>query len=398
MVVAVHWSLLSLASMLDWSWYLNSNGHPKSVTDAIQTHAPTCILLVFNALLCTPLWSPERFQVFLSLGIMLAASALLLPHILENSHQLQAPSMPVASWVLEHYSLHVQSETPEHEDILAGHIAEQLVMVQEAAALQYAGTGCLAMFISLVPCGPFAPLASLIIVLGLTVVSAVRFKAMTRADFGMDPPGLSALCYSLVLVPVTISVLTRWRAERYQFLLFVRSRRQAELQLEQLRQEKERLDYERRFALHHIERSEGARESATVEVAASRRTPSADPCLSDNGAELAEIVLAESGPSTEPGVAQPQARSGHAPWLSGEDATATRPMAANKATSSRSSSHRHLSLQSSAATSETAAELWQSFDEGGGRRSEQQHGTRDEAQLTRGLARREQLVTIWCCT
>ena len=69
-VSAVYYALLSLASMLDWSWYLNSTGHPTNAVDAIQTHVPTCILLVFNVVLHTPLWSPARFQATLSLFIV----------------------------------------------------------------------------------------------------------------------------------------------------------------------------------------------------------------------------------------------------------------------------------------------------------------------------------------
>ena len=74
---------------------------------------------------------------------------------------------------------------------------------------------------------------------------------------------------NLLIIPVTINTLTRQRAERHQFLLFVKSRRQSELQLEQLRSEKERLDYERRFALHQVglERSEtGARDPPSMDM------------------------------------------------------------------------------------------------------------------------------------
>ena len=176
-VSAVYYALLSLASMLDWSWYLNSTGHPTNAVDAIQTHVPTCILLVFNVVLHTPLWSPARFQATLSLFIVLTGLGFLLPQLLEKTYHLQEPvwnpcttcrNPPPAVWVLEHFPLHTHDEHPEasRED-LAKYITEELAAMQYDAALHFAGAGCISMVSSLVPCAPFAPLGTLLVMVGL---------------------------------------------------------------------------------------------------------------------------------------------------------------------------------------------------------------------------------------
>ena len=270
-VCAVYWSLLSLASIFDWDWYLSSTGHPTNAVDAIQTHAPTCILLVFNVVLHTPLWSPARFQATLSLVIVLTGLGILLPQILEKTYHLEEPvwnpcdpthqktcrDLPPAEWVLEHFPLHTHDEQPElSRENLANYITEELASMQYDTSLHFAGAGCISIVISLVPCGPFAPLGTLLVMVGLVILGALRYRVMTLAHFDMEPPDISAFLYALLIIPVTINALTRQRAERHQFLLFVKSRRQSELQLEQLRSEKERLDYERRFALHQIQRGQ----------------------------------------------------------------------------------------------------------------------------------------------
>ena len=281
-VCAVYWSLLSLASIFDWSWYLSSTGHPTNAVDAIQTHAPTCILLVFNVVLHTPLWSPARFQATLSLVIVLTGLGILLPQILEKTYHVQEPvwnacdptgpetcrNLPPAEWVLEHFPLHTYDEQPElsREDLanriaeeredLANYITEELAEMQYDTSLHFAGAGCISIVISLVPCGPFAPLGTLLVIVGLVIIGALRYRVNTLAHFDMEPPHISAFLYALLVIPVTINALTRQRAERHQFLLFLKSRRQSELQLEQLRSEKERLDYERRFALHQMQRGQ----------------------------------------------------------------------------------------------------------------------------------------------
>ena len=292
-VSAVYWSLLSLASMLDWSWYLNSTGLPANAADAIQTHAPTCVIMIVNVVLHTPLWSPGRFQAMLSLFVVTTALAFLLPMIIERPYML-GPVTPAEVWVLEHYPLqnhtHGQSEI-SHVDNLASYIAEQLAAVQYEASLHFAGAGCLSMVISLVPCGPFAPLGTILIMLGLVVIGALRFRVFMLDRFGMEPPDNSAFLYALLIVPVAINALTWRRAERHQFLMFVKSRRQSELQLERLRQEKERLDYERRFAVHQMQRSHGA--------AGEDDRPSS--CMTGSFSSVAPITISRRQASLPPG-------------------------------------------------------------------------------------------------
>ena len=311
-VCAVYWSLLSLASIFDWSWYLSSTGHPTNAVDAIQTHAPTCILLVFNVVLHTPLWSPARFQATLSLFIVLTGLGFLLPQLLEKTYHLQEPvwnpcttcrNPPPAVWVLEHFPLHTHDEHPEasRED-LAKYITEELAAMQYDAALHFAGAGCISMVISLVPCGPFAPLGTLLVMVGLVIIGALRYREVTLAHFGMEPPDNSAFLYALLIIPVTINALTRQRAERHQFLLFLKSRRQSELQLEQLRSEKERLDYERRFALHQIRRGqEVAREGDDDGPSLARSLPLSLPSSSRTDSSVAAITNSRSLPDSLPG-------------------------------------------------------------------------------------------------
>lgn len=103
--------------------------------------------------------------------------------------------------------------------------------------------GCVT--ICLLPCGPFAPIGSVVLQLVALSLIYLRNRAMTLRYYGLDLP-IPWLMYAAIVCPTTLGALMYWRSARNQFLVQRLTQRRAE----QLESEKERLDYERLFALH----------------------------------------------------------------------------------------------------------------------------------------------------
>lgn len=125
---------------------------------------------------------------------------------------------------------------------------------QALAAGHFAATGCMSGVMILMPAGPFAPAANFVLIAVFTALLHLRFKVSNEAYFGLPGPDHYAVFYAMLLAPAMLGfAMLHWRSERSRFLVSQLSRQRAELRLEQLNVEKERLDYERRFALHQHE-------------------------------------------------------------------------------------------------------------------------------------------------
>ena len=151
--------------------------------------------------------------------------------------------------------------------------------------------------ICLLPCGPFAPMGSCALQLVGLVLFHLRKRTMTMYYYGLDIP-IPWVMYGAIVAPVTFGALLHWRSDRNQFLVHRLTQRRAE----QLQSEKERLDYERRFALHRQTKT-GARGDEAQRRPRSEAASDPSALVSTMDFELS--VAIESGPS-EPALSTTQ--------------------------------------------------------------------------------------------
>ena len=167
--------------------------------------------------------------------------------------------------------------------------------VQADAAHHFAMTGCMAAFVSILPCGPYAPIGPMLLATALTTLLSWRFDLMSKYYHGLGPIDNVAFFYVLLLGPALLLGLPlRGRSERARFLASQLSRLRSELRLEQLQVEKERLDYERRFALHELQHRQSTSKSQPPPQQQQHRRPSAAAAPSSSGApsSVTDVELA----------------------------------------------------------------------------------------------------------
>ena len=256
-IATIFLGLGSLASLADWD-ILFSTGRAHTRFDRVQTHGPAVVIIVANAVIRSRrLFGPRHFQAVLSAGLLLLGLVLLVPQIVGLSgaaaateHLLRATDGYRAR---EYRDLCRAEHTEQDPTMCQATLAAR--GAQALAARHFAATGCMGTIIAMLPTGPCAPAAPIALIVLLTLLHHLRFKVSNAWEFGLPEPDLSPMLYLLLLTPtLLVGTTMRLRSERIYFLVGHLSRRRAELRLEQLNVEKERLDYERRFALHKHQR------------------------------------------------------------------------------------------------------------------------------------------------
>ena len=176
--------------------------------------------------------------------------------------------------------------------------------------MHFSMSSAICVIICLLPCGPFAPMGSFALQLVALVLFYLRTRTMTMYYYGLDIP-IPWVMYGAIVSPVTVGALLHWRSDRNQFLVHRLTQRRAE----QLQSEKERLDYERRFALHRQTKTgargdEGQRrprsETASdapvstedVELSAAIEQGPSEPALSTTQEQMMSVAFAASSGSS----------------------------------------------------------------------------------------------------
>jgi len=302
--------MLSVAAIADWAGFLMvSSGKPQSAHDAAHTYVPTACLALLNIVLRSRLWTARSFELLVSCTLLTAMLIFALPAIIELRGQQAGPG-PLGD-TDERLDLlgigttcrlgcsHESAVGCIEDDAATTFIACSKLMpdatlntlnLYREAGVHFAVVSAMCVSISLMPCAPFAPLGSFALQLVALALFFLRHRVMTLRYYGLAVP-IPWFMYAVIVCPATFGTLVHWRAERNQFLVHCLTQRRAE----QLSSEKERLDYERRFALqksarndkeHRRPRSESSQKSARNDI--EHRRPRSESSASNS--ELVDVM------------------------------------------------------------------------------------------------------------